>query len=446
MFHSFFGGVSLPGRKENTQRKPLSPLEETPEEVVIPLTGWGGLVCAPLVRPGQRVSVGEPIGRPEGMGAWVHASVSGCVSAVEERPHPWGGRALSVVIRSDGEGSRFSGALEAADFCYLSGEEIIRRLARSGVTGMGGGGFPTHEKLARAAGRVDTLIINAAESEPYVTADHRLLLERGESILTGAQMLLKATGAQQGILAVEGNKLDAAEALERRLKKRRMPVRVRTLPSRYPLGSEKQVVKVLTGREVPPGGDPVDVGCLVLNAATVFAAEQALSQGRPLTHRAVAVTGGALVRPRNLWVPIGTPLRCLIQAAGGFREEPELILMGGPMMGVAQSDLDAPVLKETNALLCLSAWEREQPRQEERCIRCGRCVSVCPMRLMPLLVDKALKLGEPRNLEALHVEDCIQCGCCTYICPSGIPLLERMRQARQLTAESDPAPRKEAVQ
>ena len=338
MLHSFFGGVSLTARKENTQRKPLALLDTAPEQVVIPLLSWDGGTCVPLVRPGERVTVGQPIAQPAegGVGAWVHASVSGRVSAIEPRPHPWGGEAVSVVIRNDGEGTPFSGGPEPADFCYLSAQQIIQQLVQSGVTGMGGGGFPTHEKLARAAGHVDTLIVNAAESEPYITSDHRLLLERGEAILTGTQMLLKATGAHQGILAVEGNKLDAAEALERRLKKKRMPVRVRVLPARYPLGSEKQIVRVLTGREVPPGGSPVDVGCVVFNAATVFAAEQAVSKGRPLTHRVVTVTGGALVRPRNLWVPIGTPVHCLIQAAGGFREEPELVLMGGPMMGVAK--------------------------------------------------------------------------------------------------------------
>lgn len=435
MLHFIFGGVHLEGRKQGSQRKPLALLDMEPEEVIIPVSMHAGEPCAPVVTVGERVTVGQPVAC--GQETTVHASVSGQVVAVEPRANPCGSPVLSVVIRNDAKQTLWGGAPGKADYTQLSEQEILERIAAAGVVGMGGGGYPTVEKLLRARGRVNTLIINAAESEPYITADHRLLLEQAEGVLTGLQILMKAAGVRNGIVAVEGNKLNAVEVLERTSKRRDLPCRVCAVPSRYPLGAEKQVVRAVTGREVPPGGTAVDVRCVVFNAATAFAVYQAVAEGRALTHRVVTVTGGAVVRPRNLWVPIGTPIRELICAAGGLREEPDLVLVGGPMAGMAQTNLDVPVTKLTNGVVCMLDWEHAGKKAESVCIRCGRCVSVCPMHLMPLLVDKELKLGgDVRELARLNTRDCMGCGCCSYVCPSAIPLVERMAQARQIVEES----------
>jgi len=438
MLHFIFGGIHLNGRKEGTKRKPLAMPTAEPERVVISLTMHRGEPCRPLVAEGDSVCVGQPIASNE-QGVLVHASVSGRVREICTHPHPWGEPAQAVVICSDGKQKRWSEcAQECPDYEVLSPEEIIRRIRLAGVVGMGGGGYPTADKLEHARGRVDTLIVNAAESEPYVTADHRLLLERSEGVLVGLRLLMKATEANEAVIAVEGNKLNAAEVLERTAKRLHLTGRVCAVPSRYPLGAEKQVVKSVTGREVPPGGSAVDTGCVVFNAATAFAVYEAVVKGLPLTHRVVTVTGAAVARPRNLWVPIGTEMSELVKAAGGFQEKPTLMLMGGPMMGLEQTDLSAPVIKSTNSLVCLLDWEWDRQTEESVCIRCGRCVSVCPMHLMPLLVDKELKLGgDVRELRRLHTQDCMSCGCCDYVCPAHIPLAARMRQAYQTVTSAE---------
>ena len=440
MLHLIFGGVHLDGRKEGTRRKPLAVLSEEPERVVIPLTMHVGESCKPLVAVGDSVCVGQPIAYNE-QGVLIHASVSGQVRELGMHPHPWGEPTQAVTIQNDGKQTCWpSCGKECSDYEALSPEEIIHRIRLAGVVGMGGGGYPTADKLEQSRGRVDTVIVNAAESEPYVTADHRLLLERSEGVLVGLRLLMKAAQAEEAVIAVEGNKLNATEVLERTAKRLDLVGRVCTIPSRYPLGAEKQVVKSVTGREVPPGGNAVDAGCAVFNAATAFAVYQAVVKGLPLTHRVVTVTGAAVARPRNLWVPIGMEMSELVKAAGGFQEKPALMLMGGPMMGLEQTDLSAPVIKSTNSLVCLLDWECDKQTEESVCIRCGRCVSACPMHLMPLLVDKELKLGgDVRELRRLNTQDCMGCGCCEYVCPAHIPLVARMQQAHQMVtgAEQD---------
>lgn len=427
MRHFFFGGVNPAPHKASTRRKPIARLEYAPKQVVIPL----GDETIPAVKPGTQVKVGQPIALGQGAGVTAHASVSGRVSAIEERPHPWGGTAMAIVIENDGMDTPWPNRPEPLDPTQVTKELLLARVREAGIVGMGGGAYPTTKKLSQAAGRVDTLIVNAAECEPYITADHRLLLERSDKILTGTQTLARVLGAQRAVVVTEGDKLNAAEAVERRLRKRSGKVELCTVGTRYPLGAEKQVVQTVTGREVPPGGNPLDVKCVVLNVATVFAIQEALFQGRALTHRAITVTGGSVTRPRNLWVPIGTPLKDLLPDAGGLREEPELVLTGGPMMGTPQFDLNAPVLKSTNALICLSGYERRKASQESTCIRCGKCVASCPMHLAPAFILRAIRQAEWHKLSKLHPEDCLECGCCSYICPARIPLLEVVRQARE---------------
>ena len=436
MRRRFLGGIHPASHKESTRRKPIVPLDQAPKQVIIPLTMCTGGGAVPVVKRGDPVTVGQVIARPEGEGVYVHASVSGRVRAIEPRPHPWGGTWDAIVLDNDGRDTPCPDLPKPMDWTRMDRKEALRRIRQAGITSMGGGASPTHERIARAVGRIDTLIVSAAECEPYLTADHRLLLERGDQVLQSVQMLAQLLRADRAILVVAGDKLNAVEFLERRLRRKRRSVELVTIQTRYPLGMEKQLVRTITGREVPPGLSAIDVKCAVFNVATAYTVRSALLEGTPLTHRAVTVSGGAVARPRNLWVPIGTPLRCLLESAGGLREPPAVILTGGPMTGTVQTNLEAPVVKNTNALLCLTQEECGSARQPETvCIRCGHCVSSCPMNLNPAFVYRAVRMGERERLPQLHLEDCMECGCCSYICPSHIPLVDLVRQARAAMAE-----------
>lgn len=433
MTHSFFGGVFPATRKGITRRKPIARLAKASKEIIIPLVMCADGPATPLVSPGDAVTVGQPIARRGETGASAHATVSGRVSAIEDRPHPWGGLSPAIVIQNDDRNEPYDGHMDPLDPRQLTLRQAAERVEAAGVVGMGGGAFPTQEKLLRSAGRVDTLIVNAAECEPYVTADYRLLLERSEHILRGAQALARCLSCQRVVVVTEGDKLSAVEAVERRLRRRGGGrVQILTVRTRYPLGAEKQIIQTVTGREVPPGGSPLDVRCAVFNVATVYAIHDALFQGRPLTYRVVTVTGGAVTRPRNMWVPIGTPLRHLLEACGGLREETDRILIGGPMMGTPVTSLEAPVTKDTNSLVCLAGWEHKPDRPAGVCIRCGKCVASCPMHLAPTLIRRALEDQDLSKLARYHLEDCNACGCCSFICPAQIPLVETVAQASLL--------------
>ena len=423
---TFWGGVHPAGRKELSSGAPLEDCPP-PREVVIPLLQHIGKPCTPLVKAGDHVDMGQKIGDGEGLCVPVHASVSGTVKAVEPRSHPSGQPHLAVVIENDFQNTYHSAVPPCADTDALDADALIRRIREAGLVGMGGATFPTDIKAN--IGKVETLIANACECEPYITADLRLLQERGEPILKGTRALAKVLGVDRVVLAAESDMLTAVEALERRISRKRSRVELKTIRTRYPMGAEKQIVQSVTRREVPPGGRAEDVRCVVFNVSAAFAVGEALNKGLPLTHRAVTVTGGAVARPRNLWVPLGTPLKELVSSAGGFREEPGLILVGGPMTGVTQKSLEAPVLPNTNGLLCLAPWEQPREQAPTVCIRCGQCVSVCPMHLSPIFVVRALKENAAERLHSLHPQDCMDCGCCTYICPAHIPLADLVRQA-----------------
>ena len=423
---TFWGGVHPAGRKELSSGAPLEDCPP-PREVVIPLLQHIGKPCTPLVKAGDHVDMGQKIGDGEGLCVPVHASVSGTVKAVEPRSHPSGQPHLAVVIENDFQNTYHSAVPPCADTDALDADALIRRIREAGLVGMGGATFPTDIKAN--IGKVETLIANACECEPYITADLRLLQERGEPILKGTRALAKVLGVDRVVLAGGSDLLTAVEALERRISRKRSRVELKTIRTRYPMGAEKQIVRSVPRREVPPGGRAEDVRCVVFNVSAAFAVGEALNKGLPLTHRAVTVTGGAVARPRNLWVPLGTPLKELVSSAGGFREEPGLILVGGPMTGVTQKSLEAPVLPNTNGLLCLAPWEQPREQAPTVCIRCGQCVSVCPMHLSPIFVVRALKENAAERLRSLHPQDCMDCGCCTYICPAHIPLADLVRQA-----------------
>ena len=430
MPHRLFGSVHPYDRKNATNRKASVPLEHPPAYVVLPMSMHVGAPCRPIVSRGEQVRVGQKIAECTGLGAPIHASVSGTVAAVEPRPHPNGGSVLSVVIENDFQDTPAPPLERRAEPDSLTAGEIIELIQEAGVVGLGGAGFPAGVKLKGAIGKVDTLIINGVECEPYITADHRVMLEEGKRLLGGVRILMRALGLKKAYIGIEGNKRDAVGYL-RALLGKDSGIQVLILKTRYPQGAEKQLIQKITGRQVPPGKLPADVRCSVFNVSAAVAVYDAVCDGLSLTRRVVTVSGGAVQEPRNLLVPIGTPLEHLIQECGGLRLEPARILLGGPMMGAAQYDLSVPVVKSTNALLLLAKREcAPTQRGEGACTRCSRCVRACPMNLLPLYLNLYSRNGRYQELEKYHLMDCIECGACAYVCPSHIQLVQSIRAAK----------------
>lgn len=429
MKRAFFGGVHPKGYKELSREAAIVPLH--PSVVSVAMSQHIGAPCQPLVKVGDRVTVGQKIGDGQGLCVPVHASVSGTVTAIEARPHPGGNLQTAIVIESDGRNT-LCPTVKPRDpeaVAAMSAEDLIAVIREAGITGMGGAGFPTSVKLSSGLGKVDTVIVNGAECEPYITADHRLMLERGEAVLGGVSFIMKALGLQTATIGIEGNKLDAVEHLKSLLPAG-SGIQIETLKTRYPQGAEKQLIQRVTGREVPPGGLPADVGCTVFNVATASAIYDAVTEGKPLTHRNVTLTGGAMTRPLNVFAPIGTPLEHLVKMAGGFKTPPQRLLMGGPMMGNPQYDLTASMMKGTNCLLALTDEEAAVQDAEQTCIRCGKCVNVCPMHLMPLYMRMYSMKRDWEKVQEYNVMDCMECGSCNYICPARIHLVQTFRMAK----------------
>lgn len=430
MPRSFFGGVHPKRHKELSRDAALTVFQ--PKLVSIAMSQHIGAPCKPLVAVGQRVTVGQKVGDGTGLCAPVHASVSGTVVAVEERPHPGGTQVLSVVIENDGRDDLSPDIHPRESIGELDAQALIDILREAGITGMGGAGFPTYFKLSSGLGKVDTVIVNGAECEPYITADDRLMRQTPERVMGGLRIIRKILQPERTAIGIEANKPEAIEAMRAVLEEgvELLPLRVR-----YPQGAEKQLIQSVTGRCVPPGGLPASVGCAVFNAATCAAIYDAVYAGMPLVRRAVTVTGGAIAHPGNFIAPIGTPFSDLIEAAGGFACTPYKILCGGPMMGLAQYTIDAMTIKGCNAITCLSEKDR-RGQAAQHCIRCGKCVENCPMHLMPLFMHKASTAGKLERLKELHVADCIECGCCAYGCPAGIPLVQSFRTAKRMLRDA----------
>lgn len=426
---SFKGGIHPPYCKSFTEKIALDNAKE-PNTVTIPLQQHIGAPCDPIVKVGEKVKVGQKIGEASGfVSAPVHASIAGVVKKIQEVDTPTG-KTLSVIIESDGTGEVHESVKPNKELDKLSKDEIVNIVKESGITGLGGASFPAHVKICPPPDKkVDTLILNGAECEPFLTADHRLMLEQPEKVVFGLKALMKAAGVNKGFIGIEDNKMDAIKALEK-VASNDSNIEIVTLETKYPQGDEKRLIDACTGRKVPVGALPMEVGVIVSNVGTAAAVATAIQTGMPLIERIVTITGGAINTPKNLIVRIGTSFKEVVEQCGGYKENPGKIIMGGPMMGGVQFTDEVPVIKGTSGILVLTEEEAKTP-EPKQCIRCGKCVEVCPVNLQPVAIRQLSIRERHEETEKYNVLSCIECGSCSFVCPSKIPLLQSIRVSKQ---------------
>lgn len=429
------GGVKVDHQK-NTAETEVVRIPE-PQKVVLPMQQHIGAPCTPTVKVGDTVAIGQVIGDSDKfVSAPIHASVSGKVSAIGNVKLPNGAVVQGVTIESDGERRLYDGIEPPkAD----TKEEFLKAVRASGLVGLGGAGFPTHVKLNVPPDKnVDTLVINAAECEPYITVDYRECIDNSWDILSGIHIIKDMLGIENVIIAVENNKPKAFEVLKKIADSDNYSgdhTKLMSLESRYPQGAEKMMVQSATGRKVPPGKLPADVGCIVMNVASVAFVARYIKTGKPLVSRSLTVDGSAIAEPKNVRVPIGTSIADIIDFCGGFKEEPRKIITGGPMMGLSITGTDLPVIKNNNAILAFTEKDAKL-MQEGDCIRCGRCAAACPMSLVPTLIERYTKAGDTDALKKIGVNVCMECGSCAYSCPAKKPLVQTMRAAKAFLREA----------
>ena len=425
---TFPGGVHPPISKEATRNKKIEPAK-IPERVIIPLLQHTGTPCEALVSKGDGVSVGQKIGEAKAfVSSSVHATISGEVTEIKPLPYPLGSETASVVIQSDGKDEWLESG-ESIDWKALSPEEIREIIREAGIVGLGGATFPTHVKLSPPKGKkINAYILNGAECEPYLTCDYRLMVERPREILEGFRILMAALGVKNGYIGIENNKPEAISALEREIKGEQN-IQMKVLKTKYPQGGEKQLIKAILRREVPSGGLPFDVGALVGNVGTAFSCWEAVVLGKPLVERVITVAGSGIKEPKNLRVRIGTPISDIIKECGGFNGQSGKVIMGGPMMGLAQWTSDVPVIKGTSGIL---VFPQEEVLEEISlpCIKCGNCVDSCPVNLIPTFIESYAEKGKFEEAKTLGALDCIECGVCSYVCPSKRPLVQMIKYAK----------------
>ena len=446
---SFPGGITLNGKKFQSNQQPITSMEIS-RQLEIPLTQHIGQAAEPVVQVGETVLKGQVLAYAEGIvSAPVHASSSGTVIAIEERliPHPSGLSAPCVVIETDGydqwikcisligEGENIHQSIAT-----LTAKQIEDQVARAGIVGLGGALYPCAAKLHTAQMKhTHTLIINAAECEPYITCDDVLMRSRPEEIILGILLIKKVVGATKCLIGIEDNKPEAYQSLLKAISgywksgakgKSEQKIEVIQVPTRYPAGGEKQLIQVLTGKEVPVQSLPMDIGIICHNVTTAAAVYQAVYRGEPLISRIVTVTGGAIKHPQNIEVPFGTPIRDVLNHVGMDEGKTEKIILGGPMMGFALPSIDIPVTKGTNCILASEKNELATPPPAMPCIRCGRCADSCPMSLLPQQMYWYARARDLEKIQDYNIFDCIECGCCSYVCPSNIPLVQYFRYAK----------------
>jgi electron transport complex protein RnfC len=439
MQYRFRGGVHPLTFKSLASDRPIKK-SFVPKRVVLGLSQHIGSPAQAVVEVGASVKVGDLIAKPSGyISSAIHASISGKVTRITNLPAYNQARVLSVVIDSDGNEDQDFSPRGVRDVNSLSREGLLKIIRDAGVVGLGGAGFPTDVKLSPPTGKsVDTVILNGAECEPYLTCDHRLMLEKTEEILKGLDIIVKILGVKQAYIAIENNKLSAIYAIERALKSHgyrsagRSGLAGSPLPKlvvlneKYPQGAEKQIIKVILNRVVPAGGLPMDVGCVANNVGTAYALYEAVYSGKPLIERAITITGSCVKEPVNTWVRMGTLLSDLKDVFGGFTAEPRKVIMGGPMMGLAQYSMDVPISKGVGGVVFLTQDEVDV-HKESVCIRCGRCVDACPIGLVPTTLMYRVKAGDFQEAGKLGVANCYECGSCAYTCPAKIPLVDYLK-------------------
>lgn len=428
---TFKRGIHPPHGKEYTQHKKIEYYMDPKEDLVFPMVQHIGAPCKPIVKKGDHVLVGQVIGEPTAfVCSPIHSSVSGTVKNVKPMLHTNGAMVMSVIIENDHQMEEHESLGPKKSMDEFTNEEILEEIKNAGIVGMGGAGFPTHIKLAPPPDKViDYVIINGAECEPYLTSDHRVMLEETDRVVTGLKIILKLFPNAKGVIAIENNKPDAIAKMEEAVADE-SNIQVVPLKTKYPQGAEKQLIYAVTGREVPSGKLPADAGCIVQNIDTAVAIHRAIVRGRPLMRRIVTVTGSVVKEPKNFKVRIGTSFKELIEAAGGFTEEPGKIIAGGPMMGMAQYSLDIPIVKGSGAILCLSKKDIAYNPQSN-CIRCGKCVEVCPIHLIPSELNHNSIRQEWDDFEKNRGLDCIECGCCSFECPAKRHIVQSIRTAKR---------------
>ena len=428
---SFKGGVHPPDHKELSAHLAISDIP-LPEKMIIPLSQHLGAPAKPVVQKGEEVLKGQMIAEPGGfVSVAIHAPTSGKIKSIEKSPHPTLMAADAIVLIPDGKDQWVEGANVPCDWQSQTPDELKKKLQMAGICGLGGATFPTHVKLSPPKDKpIDTLILNGVECEPFLTADHRLMLESPESIIQGLQILQQILGVKTCYIGIEENKPDAIELMRNKTAMLH-DIAVIGLHVKYPQGAEKQLIKAITNREVPPGKLPMSVGAVVQNVGTAHAVYEAVTQGIPLIERIATITGQGIREPKNLRIRIGTPLQFLIDQCGGLTDNHVKVIMGGPMMGMAQHNLAAPAIKGTSGILILPKYEI-YPDEQTACIRCARCVDVCPMNITPCHIATACEYENFEEAELYGLLDCIECGCCVYVCPTRRHLVHFIKYGKSI--------------